>query len=117
MNIDTPSVDVRACWQPPALRSSHAVGHWLPAIFLLVFAPWLLSGCGGGSSGYAGGFVHLENASMQGAQYSFSVSQEYVNYNEFSYCMCDDEAAAYDEFGNSVGTVDHDATGTDCLVP
>src|SRR5262245_20766660 len=55
MNIDTPSVDVRACWQPPALRSSHAIGHWLPAIFLLVFiVPWLLSGCGGGgSTGYA----------------------------------------------------------------
>ena len=48
MNFDTPSVDVRACWQPPALRSSHAFGHWLPAIFLLVFVmPWLLSGCGG----------------------------------------------------------------------
>ena len=56
MNIDTPSVDVRACWQPPALRSSHAFGHWLPAIFLLVFiVPWLLSGCGGGSSG--GGYA------------------------------------------------------------
>lgn len=54
MNIDIPSVDVRACWQPPALRSSHAIGHWLPAIFLLVFVvPWLLSGCGGSSSGYA----------------------------------------------------------------
>lgn len=54
MNIDTPSVDVRACWQPPALRSSHAFGHWLPAIFLLVFiVPWLLSACGGSSTGYA----------------------------------------------------------------
>jgi hypothetical protein len=54
MNIDIPSVDVRACWQPPAPRSSHAFGHWLPAIFLIVFiVPWLLSGCGGGSTGYA----------------------------------------------------------------
>ncbi len=56
MNIDTPSVDVRACWQPSAPRSSHASGHWLPAIFLIVvIIPWLLSGCGGSSSGgYAG---------------------------------------------------------------
>ena len=57
MNFDTPSVDVRACWQPPALRSSHAFGHWLPATFLLVLIiPWLLSGCGGGGgsgTGYA----------------------------------------------------------------
>ena len=57
MNFDTPSVDVRACWQPPALRSSHAIGHWLPALFLLVIImPWLLGGCGGGGSsgtGYA----------------------------------------------------------------
>ncbi len=49
-----PSVDVRACWQPPALRSSHAFGHWLPATFLLVFImPWLLSGCGGSGSSAA----------------------------------------------------------------
>ena len=55
MNIDTPSVDVRACWQPPALRSSHAIGHWLPATFLLVLIiPWLLSGCGSGGSGGTG---------------------------------------------------------------
>ena len=54
MNLDIPSVDVRACWQPTALRSSHAIGHWLPAIFLCVFViPWLLSGCGGSSTGYA----------------------------------------------------------------
>ena len=57
MNFDTPSVDVRACWQPPALRSSHAFGHWLPATFLVVLIiPWLLSGCGGGGgsgTGYA----------------------------------------------------------------
>jgi len=56
MNFDTPSVDVRACWQPPAPRSSHAIGHWLPATFLLVFIiPWLLTACGGGSSG--GGYA------------------------------------------------------------
>ena len=55
MNFDTPSVDVRACWQPPALRSSHAFGHWLPATFLLVLIiPWLLSGCGGGGSSGTG---------------------------------------------------------------
>jgi hypothetical protein len=55
MNIDIPSVDVRACWQPPALRSSHAFGHWLPATFLLVLIiPWLLSGCGGGGSSGTG---------------------------------------------------------------
>ena len=70
-----------------------------------------------GSSGDAGGFIHLENASVQGANYSFSVSQEYVNYNEFSYCMCSHEAMAFDEFGNPAGTVDHTATGADCLVP
>ena len=55
MNFDTPSVDVRACWQRPALRSSHAFGHWLPATFLLVLIiPWLLSGCGGGGSSGTG---------------------------------------------------------------
>jgi hypothetical protein len=55
MNFDTPSVDVRACRQPPALRSSHAFGHWLPATFLLVLIiPWLLSGCGGGGSSGTG---------------------------------------------------------------
>lgn len=54
MNIDTPSVDVRACWQPSAPHSSRGIGHWLPAIFLIVvIIPWLLSGCGGGSTGYA----------------------------------------------------------------
>lgn len=55
MKFDTPSVGLRACWQPPAPRSSHAFGHWLPATFLLVFIiPWLLSGCGSStSSGYA----------------------------------------------------------------
>src|SRR5882757_8935567 len=55
MNLDSPSVDVRACWQPSAPRSSHAIGRWLPATFLLVFIiPWLLTACGGGgSNGYA----------------------------------------------------------------
>ena len=54
MNFDILSVTF--VLQPPALRSSHAFGHRLPAIFLLVFVmPWLLSGCGGGgsSTGYA----------------------------------------------------------------
>lgn len=57
MNIGIPSADVRVCWQPPAQRSSHATGHWLPAILLLVLiVPWLLSACGGsGSSG--GGYA------------------------------------------------------------
>jgi uncharacterized protein DUF2272 len=58
MSFDTPSVDGRVCWQPPAPRSSHAIGPWLPAILLIALAfPWLLSGCGGGGSsgtGYAG---------------------------------------------------------------
>ncbi|MBL6614508.1 MAG: DUF2272 domain-containing protein [Reyranella sp.] len=57
MSFDTPSVDGRVCWQPPALRSSHAIGPWLPAILLIACVlPWLLSACGGGGSsgtGYA----------------------------------------------------------------
>jgi hypothetical protein len=55
MRFDIPSVGLRVCWQPPAQRSSHALGHWLPAILLLVLiVPWLLGGCGGSSSsGYA----------------------------------------------------------------
>jgi hypothetical protein len=54
MNIDIPSVDVRACWQPPAPCSSRVIGQRLPAILLLVLVvPWLLSGCGGSSTGYA----------------------------------------------------------------
>jgi uncharacterized protein DUF2272 len=56
MSFDTPSVDGRVCWQPPALRSSRAIGPWLPAILLIALVfPWL-SGCGGGGSsgtGYA----------------------------------------------------------------
>jgi hypothetical protein len=57
MSFDTPSVGLRVCWQPPALRSSHAIGHWLPAILLFGFIlPWLLTACGGsGSSG--GGYA------------------------------------------------------------
>ena len=55
MNFGTPSVDFRVRWQPPALRSSHAFGHRLPAALLLAFiAAWLLTGCGSSSSsGYA----------------------------------------------------------------
>jgi hypothetical protein len=53
MNFDSLSVDVRVCWQPPALRSSHAIGHRLPAILLLaIIIAWMLSGCG---SNYGGG--------------------------------------------------------------
>jgi hypothetical protein len=54
MNFDCPFVDVRVGWQPP-MRSSHALGHRLPAILLLALA-LTLSGCGGSSprgTGYA----------------------------------------------------------------
>src|SRR5215831_16149670 len=52
MNFDSPFVDVRVGWQPPAMRSSHALGYRLPAILLLAL---LLASCGGGShtTGYA----------------------------------------------------------------
>ena len=40
--IDTPSVDVRVCWQPPHRVSSHTIGLRLPAILLLALA---LVGC------------------------------------------------------------------------
>jgi hypothetical protein len=55
MNFGIPSVDFRVCWQPPALRSSHAFGPRLPAALLLAFViAWLLTGCGSSSSnGYA----------------------------------------------------------------
>jgi hypothetical protein len=55
MNFDLPSVEARVCWQPSALRSSHAFGHRLPAALLLAFMiAWLLTGCGSsGSGGYA----------------------------------------------------------------
>jgi hypothetical protein len=55
MNFDIPSVDVRVCWQPSALCSSHARGHWLPATLLLAFAACLLGACGSSSrhGGYA----------------------------------------------------------------
>ncbi len=56
MNFGYPSVDVRVCWQPPALRSSDAFGYRLPATLLLAFViACLLTGCGSGSrsGGYA----------------------------------------------------------------
>ena len=56
MNFDRPLVDVRVCWQPPVLRSSHAIGHRLPAILLLGLIAWTLAGCGS-SSRYGGGYA------------------------------------------------------------
>jgi hypothetical protein len=50
MNFDSPSVDVRVCWQPPVLRSSHAFGHRLPAILLLALVSWTLAGCAAAAS-------------------------------------------------------------------
>ncbi|MFI4999725.1 MAG: DUF2272 domain-containing protein [Reyranellales bacterium] len=55
MNFDTPSVDVRVCWQPPYRRSSHAIGLRLPAILLLALA---LVGCG--STDRRGGYGYSE---------------------------------------------------------
>lgn len=56
MNFGLSSVDLRVCWQPPALRPLNAIGHRLPAILLLaLIIPWLLSGCGGSSHG--GGYA------------------------------------------------------------
>ena len=41
MNFDSPFVDVRVCWQPPVLRSSHAIGLRLPALLLLALISWI----------------------------------------------------------------------------
>ena len=57
MNFDSPSVDVRVCWQPPALRSSHAFGHRLPAILLLALVSWALAGCGSSGQRTGGGYA------------------------------------------------------------
>ena len=47
MNFDFPSVDHHVCWQPPHQRSSHAIGHRLPALLLLAFfSALMLAGCG-----------------------------------------------------------------------
>ena len=57
MNFDSPSVEVRVCWQPPALRSSHAFGHRLPAILLLALVSWTLAGCGSSGQRTGGGYA------------------------------------------------------------
>jgi len=57
MSFDTPSVDGRVCWQPPALRSSHAIGPWLPAILLLALVSWILAGCGSSGQRTGGGYA------------------------------------------------------------
>ncbi len=54
-SIDTPSVDVRVCWQPPHRVSSHTIGLRLPAILLLALA---LVGCA--STGRSGGYGYSE---------------------------------------------------------
>ncbi len=57
MNFDSPSVDVRVCWQPPVLRSSHAFGLRLPAILLLALVSWTLAGCGSSGQRTGGGYA------------------------------------------------------------
>ena len=53
--IDSPFVDVRVRWQPVHRCSSHAIGHWLPAILFLSLLSLALTACGSAdrSQGYS----------------------------------------------------------------
>lgn len=57
MKLDTPSVDVRVCWQSAPRRSSQSIGPRLPAILLLTLAV-ALAGCG--SADRSGGHGYSE---------------------------------------------------------
>lgn len=60
-----------------------------------------------------GGWLHVLQEADQNAQYSYTISQEFVNWNEFDYCMCTDGVPAADTSGAIIGVVDHSVAG--CL--
>jgi len=68
---------------------------------------------------FAGGWLHIEQAAQQNFTYAWSAIQTFVNWNEFSYCLCNDGVPAANGAGDLIGIVDtsEEATGGDCLVP
>lgn len=60
------------------------------------------------------GWLHVLQPAWQNANYQYSIGQEFVNWNEFDYCLCTHGVPAADEWGALVGMVDHDVDG--CLV-
>ena len=53
------------------------------------------------------GWIHVEQEARQNYQYNWRLTQNFVNWNEFSYFMCDEGVVAADADGNEIGIVNH----------
>ncbi len=53
------------------------------------------------------GWLHVEEEATQGTQYMWTMTQRFVNWNEFSYLQCTEGAVAADANGTRIGIVDY----------